>query len=306
MTDPKTPAAKKESKPFQLIWAVVVFAFKILLVLGLYFLHRNYTLWKLSEYVHIRFAEALLFYLISNIVIGFVKLLVISFYLRRTRQEFNRDNFVLGVEQIADLASVISIIISVSLIFDVNLISFLTSLSVVAAALAIIFKDYISNMINGMILMFSDQISVNDQVKIGKHKGRIVDINLMNIHLLCEEDESELVYIPNNTVFSNEVVNYTKRVARRLSFDFEMDYKYLKNLNELEVYLRESLKDYQSYVDKKGFLLRVVELRKDAASLRLQYDLLKRERKTEQSIRKKIARTIINYIHHRIETETTS
>lgn len=84
-----------------------------------------------------------------------------------------------------------------------------TSLSIVFAGIAILTKDYITNMVNGMIITFSGQLSIGDNVRLGKQRGKIVDITLQNIHMLNDDDD--MIYIPNNLLLSSEVVNYTRR-----------------------------------------------------------------------------------------------
>ena len=75
----------------------------------------------------------------------------------------------------------------------------------IAAALVLITKDYISNLINGMYLTFNRIINIGDQVQIGSLKGKILDITLTNVHLLNDDDD--IIYIPNNNVFSTEIIN---------------------------------------------------------------------------------------------------
>jgi len=93
--------------------------------------------------------------------------------------------------------------------FNINVKEAITSLSLIAAALVLITKDYISNLINGMYLTFNKVINIGDQVQVGLQKGKIVDITLTNVHLLNDDDD--IIYIPNNTVFSTDIINYTGR-----------------------------------------------------------------------------------------------
>jgi hypothetical protein len=90
-------------------------------------------------------------------------------------------------------------------LFNLHLKDLITSLSVAAAAVAIVFKDYISNVINGMVLAFSNRLLIDDYVKIGHHRGRITDITLGSVQLLTDEDE--VVFLPNTILFTHEIVN---------------------------------------------------------------------------------------------------
>jgi len=99
----------------------------------------------------------------------------------RKKGERVRDHFVVTITQVAYLVAGVLLFFMVLLLFRVNIREFLTSMSLVAAALALVFKDYVSNALNGMIFMFSDSFMVGDMVKIGNPKGRIEGINLMNV-----------------------------------------------------------------------------------------------------------------------------
>jgi len=102
--------------------------------------------------------------------------------------------------------------------------SLLTSLSIVAAAIAIISKDYVSGIISGIIISFSKEINIDDYVKIGDNTGKILEINLSKITLLNDDDD--IIYIPNDKVYMSEIINYTKKEIKKVSIDFELSIKY--------------------------------------------------------------------------------
>ena len=73
---------------------------------------------------------------------------------------------------------------------------------------------------------------INDYVKIGTVKGKIIDINLTKIALLNDDDD--VIFLPNNRVFTSDIINYTRREIRKVSVDFEMDLKALHTVEELD------------------------------------------------------------------------
>src|SRR5690606_81514 len=100
--------------------------------------------------------------------------------------------------------------------------------------------------INGMIIMFTDQISLGDFVKIGAHRGTVVDITFVNVHVL--DENGDLVYFPNSYVFANEVVNFSKRDINKMSIYFELDIKHLMEVDKLEEFLKNSVKHYAGFI----------------------------------------------------------
>ena len=92
------------------------------------------------------------------------------FVYRRRNHIKGKDNFTIGINTIYYIFIIILMIILAMALLRVNLREFFTSISILAAAIAILAKDYISNAINGMILMFNNQISIGDRIQIGGHK----------------------------------------------------------------------------------------------------------------------------------------
>src|SRR5690606_11041092 len=144
----------------------------------------------------------------------------VRLYLRKKSHDPMRSNFVLGINRIAEILNVGIFIISFMLLFGRDPLEFFTSITIVAAAIAIVSKDYITNMINGLIIMFSDQLTLGDIIRIGDQEGKITDVTLLNI-VLTNED-SDLVMVPNNLLLTAQVVNHSKQHIKKLTFEFDM------------------------------------------------------------------------------------
>ena len=142
------------------------------------------------------------------LLVDLFQFIVTQLYRRRKRLH-GEDNFTVGIGHIYNILVGFTIISGIFGMFRVDFKEVITSLSIFFAGFAILTKDYISNLINGMILTFSGQLSIGDQVKIGENRGKIVDITLSNIHLLNDDDD--YITIPNNMVFLSQVV--TRPVA---------------------------------------------------------------------------------------------
>lgn len=242
------------------------------------------------------FIRGVLFYLIAHILISFIRLTLVAIYLRRHRQQTGfRDNFIIGVNQIANLLSYIALGLSVMLLFSIEPREFFTSISIIAAAIAILFKDYITNMINGLILMFSNQLAIDDHIKIGDHVGKIVDITLLNLHLLNEDDD--LIYIANSTILTSNIVNLTKNNQKKIVLEFSLQPDQIEGLNELEQHLTESLSQYNESIRRESAQMRVVNINNNSVTIKFQLVLNKQNRRMERDIRRHLNWQIINYIN---------
>jgi len=228
--------------------------------------------------------------------LDFVQFFTTWWYRRRHKVQ-GEDNFIIGVSHIYSLLLAVGLIIGILSLFQIQVRELFTSLSIIFAGLAILTKDYISNMINGMIMTFSGQLSIGDNIRIGEHRGKITDITLQNIHLLNDDDD--IIYIPNNVVLNSEVVNYTKRSIKRTSIEFDIDLKHLKTVEELEKSLTEVLTPFLDVIKPDSYYLRVAEVRKDSISLKFQYILKEPNKDLERQIRRRTIRRLVEIISDR-------
>jgi len=260
--------------------------------------------WDLTAwFVHFRYREALAYYIdalagiaMFLMLLDFVQFFTVWWYRRRHKIR-GEDNFIIGVSHIYSLLLVVGLVVGLLSLFRINARELFTSLSIIFAGLAILTKDYISNMINGMIITFSGQLSIGDNVSIGQHRGKITDITLQNIHLLNDDDD--VIYIPNNVMLNMEVVNYTKREVKRTSIDFEIDLKHLITVEELERNLVEVLKPFHDLIKPESYYLRVFEVRKDNVAMKFQYILKEPNKELERQIRRRAIRRLVEIISER-------
>ncbi len=260
--------------------------------------------WDISHYYATsKYRELLDYYLLTLaslvlflMLLDFVQFFTVWWY-RRRHKVWGDDNFIVGVGQIYSLLLVMGIIVGLLSLFRIHVRELFTSLSIIFAGIAILTKDYISNMINGMIMTFSSQISIGDNVSIGLHRGKITDITLQSIHLLNDDDD--MIYIPNNVVMNAEVVNYTKREIKRTSIDFEIDLKHLKTVEELERSLIEVLSPFKELIKPESYYLRVAEVKKEYVVMKFQYILNEPNKDLERQIRRRAIRKLVEIISER-------
>lgn len=233
-------------------------------------------------------------YIIFFFIVEFLERFIIFTYKVR-RKIKKQDNIVIGIAQIATIVKVFGLQFWILMLLDISIKELFTSLSIIAAAIAIIAKDYVSNVISGMVLTFSDQLSINDYVKIDEFRGRIIDITLINLHLLSDDDD--LIYVPNNVAFSTEIVNYTKIAIKKTSIEFQLDTRNVSSIEELEQKLIESLSEYNKFIRPDSYNLKVNELQKNAISFKFQYILTEPDRELEKEIKKKTIRRILNILN---------
>lgn len=239
------------------------------------------------------FIKALQFYLYADLLISFIRLIIVFFYFRKHKLKRDvKHNFEVGINHIANILHSIVFLGSALMLFNIDPINLITSLSIVAAAIAILSKDYISNMINGMIIMFSDELSLGDEIKIGDVKGKVIDITLTNVHIV--NDDEDLIYIPNSIIFTSQILNYTKRRVRKVSFDFDLKNNLLTSIESVEKYIIDSLEPYKNHIQPESYNLRIIKINENYTSLKFQFILHKSAKIPEKDIRRVALRKVLS------------
>lgn len=237
--------------------------------------------------------RAAIFLLSGNLIISLARIITLQFYLKRTEESRVQPNFVIGIDRLSSLLNIIVFLITLMLAFGVRPLEFLTSITIVAAAIALLTKDYITNIVNGLIIMFSDQLEIGDKILIGKNVGFIRDITLINMVLKTET--GEIVIVPNTLVLTSEVVNYSKNNSHQMIFDSEIPFYSKIQLYELEEHLNQSLKPFSELVFVEGAQMNVIERKPESMIIRYQFPIKSGEKTTEIKVRKAVNQELINW-----------
>ncbi len=245
------------------------------------------------------FTEALLHFTIFALGLNLLLIFMSGIYRRRQRLPRGKvDNVLAGLANIYILLMALAVIMTLLSFFGIDPKNLFTGLSIVAAAIAIITKDYVANIISGIAISFSDEISIDDYVKIGDHKGRVTDITISRIAL--QNDDDDIIYILNDTVYTSEIINYTKKGIRKVNLEFELNLAWLDTIEILENDLINSLQDYHEHIEQDSFRLKVVTISKDALQLKFQYTLKEINRDLEREIRRKTVRCVVNHVRQNL------
>ena len=205
-----------------------------------------------------------------------------------------QDAFLLGIRNVYYIVAAGVALAGALTLYGISLREAFTSLSIIAAALAIVFKDFIVEIIAGLVMTFSGQLAVGDYISVGAIKGKVSTLTLTKTVLLNEDDD--LIHLPNSKLFSGELVNYTQRMQRRVSIEFEVALAHIPSVDDFEAALHDALSEYEDLIVPGSHSLRVVQLHKDAAEFKYRYTLHERSLAIERDIRRRTSRTIISYV----------
>ncbi len=154
--------------------------------------------------------------------------------------------------------------------FGVEFSKLLTALSIVAAAIAIISKDIVSDILTGFIISFSKDLALGDYVKISQFKGKVIDINIYKIVL--QTDNGELIYIPNSKAYFADISNYTRKVKYQGRLELSVSLSNYLPLHQVKEIATRRISKYSDRVDVKSVAINVVSILKDEVKIEILYE----------------------------------
>ena len=262
----------------------IYFLLKLLLLASLLYVNYRFSDFLEEEFFYTRILRSVIFFLTSHLLVSLVRIAIVYFYvLRKNLQEREEDNVVLAINRIATLISGAAFIAAVFLLFEITWQTFFTSFSLVAVASVILTKDYISNMVNGMIFMVTDRFVLGDFVKVGNFEGKIINITLSSVHLRTEE--GDFVAIPNNTVYAADIINYSRRESGLINVSFDIKPALLKDTAPLMDALESATRDYDKLIQKNSYELIVRNITTDKVQVSFQFYLKTPDPELEREVR---------------------
>ncbi len=234
-------------------------------------------------------------FLLPSTAVSIIRFILISFYNTRHAKKTVRGNFVLGISQLTAILNVAFFLLAFMVGLGINPIQFLTSMTIVAMAIAVTFRDYITNMISGLLIMFSEQLSIGDRVRIGNEKGRIEDITLSNIVLKNEEDD--IVMIPNNFFYTQSITNLSVHRSKFFYVKFELPLAVAHHSDELEANLQELLHTHSDLEKEHEVKLSVEQIGKDFVKFKMELVAINSSDRLHRQIENEALKRILQFKH---------
>ena len=248
---------------------------------------------QLTELTHVPalFEHTLFRVAVAFLVVEAAKQAILITY-RPDDPKRKRDNFTTGINHISTIIYGLMLTALVMSLLNISIKEAITTLSLLAAALVVMTKDYIANVINGMYMTFTKTINIGDQVAIGNSRGKILDITLTNVHLLNEDDD--IIYIPNNRIFSEEIINYTRRDLKKSSIDFQINPTTIHDIDHLESTIWSNIQNFHEMILPDTFAIKIVNIGFQSVDLKVHYVLKDPKNKAlDHQLKKIIKRKLV-------------
>lgn len=171
------------------------------------------------------YREVTWFNLITAVLIFFAALLLSRLFTTQLRRTFKEK---MSKEHLELLAKVVAYgILVVALLWilptiGVELSGLLVAGGIIGLALGFASQSIIGNLISGLFLMGERPVKIGDHVEIGEHRGFVEDIHIISTTIRTLD--GLYLRVPNETVFTSSITNYSVNQARRLDLDIGIRY----------------------------------------------------------------------------------
>lgn len=259
----------------------------------------------LQEYKYLFISVRILFYyFLLNIIFNYARLLINYIYLKKNKYSIDYvDNFVLGIDRISFFLNHFVFFFVFIHLIGIDIKSLFTSLSIIAVAIVLIFKEYIANFLAGINIMFSDEYKLKDYVKIGEAKGRINNISFQNVELKTES--GDYVFIPNALVLSKEVVNFSKGSIKTVKFETTLSSDYFDKFDNLRKLLKKKISDNFNEVQSiDNVNLKIEKIEKDTIIFSTEVYVSRYNYKIEEKIKSFASEEILVFLSKNKKAES--
>lgn len=104
----------------------------------------------------------------------------------------------------------------------VSIAPFVASLGVGSLVLGFAFKDSLSNLASGLMILIYRPFKIGDTIDVGGTMGNVLDLTIVNTQL--KDFAGLIIYLPNSKVWGSKIINYSRAEYRRAIFTVGIDY----------------------------------------------------------------------------------
>ena len=161
---------------------------------------------------------AILLFVVGVYISKWVKRIVSKFLLKYNIGKGVTNFIVYGI-----YISMLSIVVLTSLkSIGIEITSVVAVLGAAGFSIGLAFKEILSNLGSGMIILFFKPFAIGDYIQGSGVEGFVSDIQIFSTVLKTPDNKT--IIVPNFQLTSNNIINYTHQEMRRVDFSYNISY----------------------------------------------------------------------------------
>lgn len=166
------------------------------------------------------------FAIIKAVIVFIVGRMVINLLNKLVRSLLDKRNFDPSVKSFAsslvNVTLTILLIISIVGALGVQTTSFAALLASAGVAVGMALSGNLSNFAGGLIVLLFKPYKVGDFIDYQGESGTVSEIQMF--HTILKTTDNKMIYIPNGSLSSGVIINYSNQQTRRIDWTFGVDY----------------------------------------------------------------------------------
>ena len=159
------------------------------------------------------------------------------------------------VATVRNLVVVFGILIALSQL-GVSLGPLLAGLGIAGFIIGFALQDTLSNFASGMLILIYRPFDVGDFVEAGGVMGTVSNMSIVNTTF--KTIDNQVLFVPNNMVWSSVITNVTAQRTRRIDLKFAVSYG--DDLEKVEQVLSSIVESHDAVLDKPAPVIKLHEL----------------------------------------------
>ncbi|MBQ8277188.1 MAG: mechanosensitive ion channel [Bacteroidaceae bacterium] len=177
---------------------------------------RRFIDWGVDVGKHILIA--LVVFIVGRILIGVINRLVARM-LDRRRIDVSVQSF---LRSLVKILLTLLLVVSVIGALGINTTSFAALLASAGVAIGMALSGNLQNFAGGLVVLLFKPYRVGDWIEAQGVQGKVEEIQIF--HTLLTMADNKVVYVPNGSMSTAVIINYTRKDTRRLEWTVGIDY----------------------------------------------------------------------------------
>lgn len=198
---------------------------------------------------------------------GYIVIKIIMAGLKKTMQKSKHiDNMMLKfVTNAVRIVLIIVLLMIVANKLGIDTTSIITMFAAAGAAIALALQGSLSNLASGILIILTKPFSQGDYISGAGAEGTIDSIDLMSTSIITADNK--IVNIPNSSLTTNSITNFTKSGSRRV--DITIGVSYNSDIGKAKEILIQIAKDTGYFLEDKELTCNISEYADSAIVLLL-------------------------------------
>ncbi len=198
-----------------------------------------------------------LMYAIVILVVGYFVSKLITLAFKKVLEKTKLDATWVGfIQNVVNATLLIFVGLAALEKIGVETTSFTAMVAAAGLAIGLAFKDSLSNLAAGVMLVLFRPFKVGDFVEVSGTLGTVERIQIFHTNLVTPDNKA--VVLPNGTITSGKITNFSAKPIRRL--DLVIGVSYGDNLGKVRTILESILQNYEPILKDPAYTIGVDNL----------------------------------------------